>query len=125
MSSWYLPHPEHMYMDRAWEKNPLAKHTVDRLATTDGLQAQVEEYVREYTPEENARYRAYQMMDRIRREAQLYALWLQHLDEMERHRQDMIRHNEQAWMVYRNVLAAHGRGRKTARITDLMGDTNE
>ena len=125
MSGWNLPAPDPEYMTRAWEKNPLAKRTVDRLATTDGLQAQVDEYVSESTPEENARYRAWQMQDRIPREAQLYALWLQHLDEMEQHRQAMIRHNEQAWAVYRNVLAAHGAGRKTARITDLMGDTNE
>ena len=125
MSSWYLPHPDQTYMDRAWEKNPLAKRTVDRLATTDGLNQEVDAYLQEYAPETNARYRAYQTMDRIRREAQIYALWLQHLDEMERHRQAMIRHNEQAWLVYRNVLAAHGKGRKTARVTDLMGDTDE
>lgn len=125
MSDWNLPTPEPEYMTRAWEKNPLAKRTVDRLATTDGLETQLTQWLNEDTPETIARYRAYQMQDRIRREAQLYALSLQHLDEMERHRQDMIRHNEQAWMVYRNVLNAHGAGRKTARITDLMGDPNE
>ena len=125
MSGWNLPLPDAKYVALAWEKNPLAKRTVDRLATTDGLNQEVDAYLQAYTPEENARYRAYQMQDRLRREAQLYAMWLQHLDEMEQHRQAMIRHNEQAWAVYRNVLNAHGAGRKTARITDLMGDNNE
>lgn len=123
MSSWYLPHPEQKHMDQAWEKNPLAKKFVDRLNTTVGVEEQKREFMDDYTPEENARYRAQEWAYRLRLEARIYALWLQHLDEMERHRQAMIRHNEQAWLVYRNVLAAHGRGRKTARITDLMGDT--
>ena len=125
MSNWNLPHPEQMYMDRAWEKNPLAKHTVDRLATTDGLQAQVEEYVREYTPEENARYRAWQMQDRIRREAQLYALWLWHLAEMDEQRRLLRDRNAEAWHVLNEVLHAKAKGRKTVRIDDLLGGTDE
>ena len=123
--SWNLPTPDHKFMARAWEKNPLAKRTVDRLATTDGLQAQVEEWVREYTPERNATHRALQMQDRLRREAQIYALWLEHLDEMERHRLAVAQRNEQAWEVLGKVLAARTAGRKTIKITDLIGEEDD
>lgn len=122
MSNWYLPRPDQEYMDRAWEKNPLMKTIVDRLATTEGLQTQVEEWVAEYTPEENARYRAWNMQDRIRRGAQLYALWLENLDEMEQYRAQVTETNKAAWAVYRKVLETQRAGRKTVRIDDLMGD---
>lgn len=125
MSDWCLPRPDQKYMDRAWEKSPLMKTIVDRLATTEGLQAQVEEWVDEYTTEENARYRAYQAQGRIRREAQIYALWLEHMDEMEQYRAQVEETNKAAWTVYRKVLETQRAGRKTVRIDALMEETNE
>ena len=125
MSDWYLPRPDQEYLDRAWEKNPPAKNTVDDLATTHGLETQVGEWVAEYTPEQNARHRAYQMQDRIRTEATLYALWLQHCDEMEQHRVAIEQRNEQAWRVLHKVLEGQRAGRKTIKIADLMEPTDE
>ena len=125
MSDWYLPHPEQMYMDRAWEKNPLAKRTVDRLATTDGLETQVGEWVAEYTPEENARYRVHAWVDRLRWEARVYALWLGHQAEMDEQWRLLRDHNAEAWHVLNEVLRAKAKGRKTVRIDDLLGVTDE
>ena len=125
MSDWYLPRPDQKYIDRAWERNPLAKTIVDRIATTEGLETQVEEWVAEYTPEENARYRAYQMQDRIHTEATLYALWLENLGEMERYLLVIAQRNEQACRVLHKVMEAQRAGRKTVRIDDLMETTDE
>lgn len=121
MSSWYLPHPEPEYMARAWEKNPLAKEIVDRLTTTVGVEKQKREFMADYTPEENARYRAQEWAYRLRLEARIYALWLGHQDELDEQKRLLRDHNAEAWHVLNEVLHAKARGRKTVRIDDLLG----
>ena len=125
MSSWYLPHPEQKHMDQAWEKNPLAKEIVDRLTTTVGVEKQKGEFMAEYTPEQNARYRVHAWVDRLRLEAKIYALWLEHQDELDEQKELMRDHNAEAWHVLNGVLHAKSKGRKTVRIDDLLGVTDE
>lgn len=121
MSDWYLPRPDQKYLDRAWEKNPLMKRERDRAAYTDTQK----ELFPDQTPEWLHERLCFEYGQNIEHRATLYALRLEHLDEMERYRVQVMETNKAALDVYRKVLDAQRVGRKTIKITDLMEPTDE
>lgn len=121
MSDWYLPRPDQKYMDRAWEKNPLMKKERDRAAYTD---TQKELFTERSTEWLHGRL-CFEYGQNIELRATIYALWLEHRDEMERYRAQVYKQNEKAWNVLQKVADAQRAGRKTVRIDDLMEGTSE
>lgn len=121
MSDWYLPRPDQKYMDRAWEKNPLMKRERDRAAYTDTQKELFTERSAEWL---HGRL-CFEYGQNIEHRATLYALWLEHRDEMEQYRVQVTKANKAAWTVCRKVLEAQRAGRKTVRIDDLMEATDD